>query len=106
EEFESLPPAAQRQRKMRVIARHAELIRAHFREKYALIQLKKHLAWYTEGLGHATRCRAEIFQTRTADEVWDVFRRYWEIEEQRDGMDEPDIATLTPALSLSEGEGG
>jgi len=62
----------------RVIARHCELIRQHFREKYALIQMKKHLAWYTEGLGHATRCRVEIFQSRSADEVWDVFRRYWE----------------------------
>jgi hypothetical protein len=29
------------------------------------------------GLGHATRCRAEIFQSRTADEVWGVFPRYW-----------------------------
>ena len=40
------------------------LIREHFGEKYALIQMKKHLAWYTEGLGHATECRARIFQTR------------------------------------------
>jgi hypothetical protein len=37
-----------------------------------------HLAWYTEGLGHATRCRAEIFQARDADEVWKVFQTYWE----------------------------
>src|SRR5262245_20647604 len=96
ERFESLSPAARRERKGQVIARHAELIRAHFREKYALIQLKKHLAWYTEGLGHATRCRAEIFQTRTADEVWDVFRRYWGLGDGRDAID----PTLTPALSL------
>ena len=78
EAFESLPPHAQRAYKARVIARHSELIRAHFREKYALIQLKKHLAWYTEGLGHASRCRVEIFQARSADEVWEVFQRYWE----------------------------
>jgi tRNA-dihydrouridine synthase B len=77
EAFESLPPDAQRDYKARVIARHCELIRGHFREKYALIQMKKHLAWYTEGLGHATRCRVEIFQSRSADEVWDVFQRYW-----------------------------
>ena len=77
EVFEALAPDAQRDEKARVIARHCALIRGHFREKYALIQMKKHLAWYTEGLGHATRCRAEIFQSRTADEVWDVFQRYW-----------------------------
>jgi len=80
ETFESLPREAQRDYKARVIARHCELIRQHFREKYALIQLKKHLAWYTEGLGHATRCRVEIFQSGSADAVWDVFQRYWEDE--------------------------
>jgi len=77
ETFESLSPDAQRDYKARVIARHCELIREHFREKYALIQMKKHLAWYTEGLGHATRCRVEIFQSRDAGEVWDVFQHYW-----------------------------
>jgi tRNA-dihydrouridine synthase B len=80
ESFDALPPDQERAAKARVIARHCALIREHFREKYALIQMKKHLAWYTEGLGHATRCRAEIFQTRTADEVWDVFQRYWDAE--------------------------
>ena len=77
ESFDALSAADQRAYKTRVIARHCDLIRTHYREKYALIQMKKHLAWYTEGLGHATRCRAEIFQTRTAEEVWEVFQRYW-----------------------------
>jgi tRNA-dihydrouridine synthase B len=76
--FDALGPAVQREYKARVIARHCELIQTHFREKYALVQMKKHLAWYTEGLGHATYCRAEIFQAQTADQVWNVFRRYWE----------------------------
>jgi nifR3 family TIM-barrel protein len=78
ERFESLSPEGQRAHKARVIRRHCELIREHFREKYALIQMKKHLAWYTEGLGHAGRCRVGIFQSRTADEVWAVFQRYWD----------------------------
>ena len=81
EAFESLPPAEQRDYKARVVARHCELIRQHFRDKYALIQMKKHLAWYTEGLGHASRCRVEIFQSRGADEAWDVFQRYWDTGE-------------------------
>ena len=80
ESLDALPAGQKRAEKARVIARHCALIREHFREKYALIQMKKHLAWYTEGLGHATRCRAEIFQTRTADEVWEVFQRYWDAE--------------------------
>lgn len=78
ESFEALPPAVQRQYKARGIARHCELIREHFRDKYALIQMKKHLAWYTEGLGHATDCRAAIFQAWSPEEVWEVFQRYWE----------------------------
>jgi len=81
EAFDSRPPAARRAYHARIIARHCDLIRGHFREKYALIQMKKHLAWYTEGLGHASRCRVEIFQSRGADEVWDVFQRYWERDE-------------------------
>jgi tRNA-dihydrouridine synthase B len=78
EAFEALPDAGQRDYKARVIARHMTLIRQHFGEKYALVQMKKHLAWYTEGLGHATECRARIFQTRTPEEVWDVFQAYWQ----------------------------
>jgi tRNA-dihydrouridine synthase len=52
------------------------LIRALARS--TLVQMKKHLAWYTEGLGHATECRTRIFQTRSPDEVWEVFQSYWD----------------------------
>ncbi|HKW96052.1 MAG TPA: tRNA dihydrouridine synthase DusB [Methylomirabilota bacterium] len=78
EAFDALSPEGQRDYKARVIARHVALIREHFREKYALVQMKKHLAWYTEGLGHASECRTRIFQTRTPEEVWDVFQTYWD----------------------------
>ncbi|HXA97156.1 MAG TPA: tRNA dihydrouridine synthase DusB [Candidatus Dormibacteraeota bacterium] len=81
--FEALADAGQRDYKARVIARHMTLIRQHFGEKYALVQMKKHLAWYTEGLGHATECRARIFQTRTPEEVWDVFQIYWQASAAR-----------------------
>jgi nifR3 family TIM-barrel protein len=79
EGFEALPGPARREYRARVIARHCELIRGHFSEKYSLIQMKKHLAWYTEGLERATDCRATIFQARSADEVWEVFQTYWEL---------------------------
>ena len=91
ERLDALPPAARRAYRARVIARHCELIRGHFRETYALIQLKKHLAWYTEGLGHATDCRASIFQSRSPDEVWDVFQGYWE---RSGAVEEPLVATI------------
>jgi tRNA-dihydrouridine synthase B len=103
ETFESLPPAAQRDYQARVIARHSELIRGHFREKYALIQMKKHLAWYTEGLEQATRCRVEIFRSGSADEVWNVFRRYWDgptdyCERPRPAMSQT-ASTLSPRIA-------
>lgn len=78
EGFDALSPAARRAVRWRVIRRHRELILAHFPPRHALIQLKKHLAWYTEGLGHATDCRAAIFAAREPAEVWEVFERYWE----------------------------
>jgi nifR3 family TIM-barrel protein len=78
ESFDGLTTAGQRDYKARVIARHVALIREHFGEKYALVQMKKHLAWYTEGLGHATECRARIFHTKTPEGVWDVFQSYWD----------------------------
>ena len=93
EAWESMPPVAQRAYRARVIARHVALIKEHFAERFALIQLKKHLAWYTEGLGHARECRAAIFQTKTADEVWDTFQRYWE------GSAHPEAALLETATA-------
>ena len=77
EGFDALNAPERAAYKARVIARHVRLIGEHFGEKYALVQMKKHLAWYTEGLGHATECRARIFQTRSPEEVWDVFQSYW-----------------------------
>jgi tRNA-dihydrouridine synthase B len=78
EALESLPPAARLTFKTRVIARHRNLIGEHFSGKHALIQMKRHLAWYTEGVGHATACRAQIFASRTVNDVWAVFQEYWE----------------------------
>lgn len=76
EGLDTLTPAARHAYQDAVIARHVALIQEHFPPKYALIQMQKHLAWYTEGYGHAADCRRLIFQTRTPTEVWEVFLRY------------------------------
>ena len=78
EGFDALPPAAQRERRLAVILRHMALIRAHFAERRALVQTQKHLAWYADGLPHATDFRAGVFRTSTPDEAWALFRRYWD----------------------------
>ena len=77
--FDALPPAAQREYKDRIIRRHMELIQEHCFDRYALSQMKKHLAWYTDGLAHATDCRARIFQTKSPAEVWELFLEYWDV---------------------------
>ena len=59
------------------IRRHCALIEAHLPERGALVQLKKHLAWYSEGLPFAARARPAIFVARTAAEVAEVFWRLW-----------------------------
>jgi tRNA-dihydrouridine synthase B len=78
EAFDGLGPDAQRAYKDLIIRRHMALIQEHCFDRYAMSQMKKHLAWYTEGLVHATDCRARIFQTKSPAEVWEVFQEYWE----------------------------
>jgi len=76
--FDALPAPAQRAYKDRIIRRHMELIQEHCFDRYALSQMKKHLAWYTDGLAHATDCRARIFHTKSPGETWELFLEYWE----------------------------
>ena len=76
--FDALSPQAKREYKDRVIRRHMALIEEHCSERHAFSQMKKHLAWYTDGLAHATDCRARIFHTKSPAEVWQVFQEYWE----------------------------
>src|SRR5712691_1575514 len=79
ESFDALGADAQRAYKDRIIRRHMALIQEHCFDRYAISQMKKHLAWYTEGLVRATDCRARIFQTKNPAEVWEVFQGYWEL---------------------------
>jgi nifR3 family TIM-barrel protein len=60
-----------------VIRRHCVLIESHLPERVALVQLKKHLAWYSEGLPHAARWRPALFAARTTAEVYDTFWALW-----------------------------
>jgi tRNA-dihydrouridine synthase B len=68
---------ASRDERAAVIRRHAALIEAHLPERLALVQLKKHLAWYSEGLPHAARTRPALFAARTPAEVDAIFWTLW-----------------------------
>ena len=83
ESFDAIGAEEQRTYKERVIRRHMALIQEHCYDRYALSQMKKHLAWYTEGLARATDCRARIFRTKSPAEVWEVFQEYWQASVRR-----------------------
>jgi nifR3 family TIM-barrel protein len=68
---------ASREERAATIRRHCELIEAHLPERLALVQLKKHLAWYSEGLPNATRTRPALFAARSAREAADLFWTLW-----------------------------
>ena len=61
-----------------VIRRHAELIEAHLPARLALLQLKKHLAWYSGGLPGGARVRETLFRASDARAVNETFWRFWD----------------------------
>jgi len=66
-----------RDEKTRIIRRHCALIEEHFTPRLALVQLKKHLAWYSRGLPEAARMREALFSAGSPAAVYDVFWRIW-----------------------------
>ena len=60
-----------------IIWRHCALIEAHLPARLALMQLKKHLAWYSEGLPNAARTRPALFAAPTPAEAYAAFRGLW-----------------------------
>jgi len=60
-----------------VIRRHGRLIEAHLPERLALVQLKKHLAWYSAGLPGSAALRPRLFAAASAAEVHDLFWTLW-----------------------------
>jgi nifR3 family TIM-barrel protein len=70
------PPEA-REPRAAIIRRHIELIQAHLPERLALLQLRKHLAWYSAGLASGARLRAALFGAPDGPAVLDLFWRAW-----------------------------
>jgi tRNA-dihydrouridine synthase B len=60
-----------------IIRRHTELIEAHLPERRALVQLKKHLAWYSAGLPGSAALRPRLFEATSAAEVRALFWALW-----------------------------
>ena len=60
-----------------IVRRHAELIEAHLPSRLALIQLKKHLAWYSAGLPGSAALRPRLFAAASPAEVRERFWALW-----------------------------
>jgi tRNA-dihydrouridine synthase B len=60
-----------------VIRRHGALIRAHLPERLALVQLKKHLAWYSAGLPGSAALRPRLFAAASPADVDELFWALW-----------------------------
>ena len=68
---------APRTERARIIRRHTELIDTHLSAPTALVQLKKHLAWYASGFPGAAKLRETLFGLETAAAVQDAFWAAW-----------------------------
>jgi tRNA-dihydrouridine synthase B len=66
-----------RDERARVIRRHCALIEEHMPARVALVQLKKHLAWYSRGLASAARTRPALFQAPDASTLYELFWSLW-----------------------------
>jgi tRNA-dihydrouridine synthase B len=71
--FASSPPT--RDERARIIRRHCALIEAHLPPPLALVQLRKHLAWYSGGLPFGARLREALYGALDAAAVQ---ARFWE----------------------------
>jgi tRNA-dihydrouridine synthase len=61
----------------RIIRRHCALIREHLPDRAALLQMKKHLAWYSSGRPFGARLRPALFSASGADAVEALFWSAW-----------------------------
>lgn len=76
-EFDSLSADTQHAYKFRVIRRHLDLIQEHMNERFALVQMKKHLAWYIAGTKASAKARATVFTFEEIAALRAWFEDYW-----------------------------
>ena len=60
-----------------IVARHCALIEEHLPERLALVQLKKHLAWYSAGRPGSATLRPRLFAAGSAEEIRALFWSAW-----------------------------
>ena len=71
------PPPTPRER-VDMAIRHFELEKALYGEKLAVLEMRKHIAWYVHGMSGASRFRERINALAGAGEVIDALREFGE----------------------------
>jgi tRNA-dihydrouridine synthase B len=66
-----------RDERARIIRRHCALIETYLAPRLALVQLKKHLAWYATDRPGMARLRHQLFEAREAADVLELFWAAW-----------------------------
>tara|TARA_Y100000768_G_scaffold320165_1_gene255901 strand:- start:512 stop:1492 length:981 start_codon:yes stop_codon:yes gene_type:complete len=77
EKYENLNYEEKYDYKTRIINRHIKLIKSHFSDHIALLQMQRHLSWYAGGQDRVRSFRVSLFSTKTFDEAMKVFNTYW-----------------------------
>lgn len=79
EGYACLSDEGQRAYRTRVIARHIALIKEHCTEhpKAVMIQMKNHLAWYTDGMGEGSSVRDRIVRCHDVAGIEGMFWECW-----------------------------
>lgn len=77
-----------------IFTRLRDLVAAHFDEKLTQIQLKKFAAWFSTGYPNASHFRKELFQDRSADEIYQIAIKYFSSIHRKDQLDTSSEAFL------------
>ena len=72
------PQQPGRQERYQVASEHLELFLKHFGPKKTLGHMRKHLCWYTKGLGNSAEFRSNINGVRTIDEMRSILAVFFE----------------------------
>lgn len=61
---------------LETIKRHYALMEKFKGKRKALLEMRKHISWYLQGLPGCTRVRTEVFQTQSKNEVIEILEKY------------------------------
>ncbi len=82
-----LLPKPSMEERIDMILKHAELMTSHKGEHTAMLEMRKHLAWYTSGIRNSARLRGEINELSDMEELKTMLLRLSEASEVTEAVD-------------------